>query len=233
MAYTLPQSADDYSTPSIVLVGVPNTKALERVIEKLTLHGIEFSAFNEPDDDLGLTAVSTVPLDEEQRVVLRNYRLWNESNQVSLARSSVVRAPGPQGSGGRRFESCWANQVSPLRSTVSKEQPVLTGWSWVRLPPGAPLCSKIQPMMIELHSWGVNTEIELIDDDGLRADRCYVLSGEGLNIDTPGIAAEYLFHYLETTLRPPRIGGEFGEFHPYWHERKAAQARRAAKLGIL
>lgn len=142
MAYTLPQSADDYSTPSIVLVGVPNTKALERVIEKLTLHGIEFSAFNEPDDDLGLTAVSTVPLDEEQRVVLRNYRLWNESNQVSLARSSVVRAPGPQGSGGRRFESCWANQVSPLRST--EEDGSRPSSSWKSSGHGAP--PSVMPM---------------------------------------------------------------------------------------
>lgn len=114
MAYTLPQSADDPFVPSIVLVGVPNTKALERVIEKLTLHRIDFSAFNEPDDDLGLTAVATVPVTAEQRIVLKNYRLWNEANQVSFPLSSEVRAPlSSQGAnGGRLFESVSGSQVS-------------------------------------------------------------------------------------------------------------------------
>ena len=113
MAYTLPQSADEPFTPSIVTVGVPNIKALERVIEKLTLHRIEFSVFNEPDNDLGLTAVATVPLDVEQKAVLRNYRLWNESNNVSFPLSSVVRAPGSQEPGGRLFESVSGSQISP------------------------------------------------------------------------------------------------------------------------
>ena len=83
MAYTLPQSVD-LTTPSLVLIGVPDKKALKKVISKLRLNSIEFSVFDEPDDDLGLTAVATVPLTEDQRVVLQNYKLF--------ARSSVVRA---------------------------------------------------------------------------------------------------------------------------------------------
>ena len=85
MSEALSPSASDF-TPSIVLIGVPHTKALERVIEKLKLNRIQFSPFVEPDNGLGLTAVATVPLTEEQRVVLQNYKVF------SHARSSVVRA---------------------------------------------------------------------------------------------------------------------------------------------
>jgi hypothetical protein len=99
MAYTLSQSVEDL-VPSIVLIGVSSQKALLRVIDKLNLHRIEFSAFNEPDGDLCLTAVATVPLTEEQRAPLRNYKVWKE---VSHPPSSVGRAP-LQSDGGQRFE---------------------------------------------------------------------------------------------------------------------------------
>lgn len=110
MASTLMQSVD-HVTPSIVLVGTPNVKSLRRVIEKLTLNHIGFSAFEEPDNDLGLTAVATVPLNAEQRDVLKNYKLWNK-NDFSHARSSVVRAP-LKSDGGPSFEPGRAYQVSP------------------------------------------------------------------------------------------------------------------------
>lgn len=76
MASALPQSGE---TPSIVLIGVPNQKALERVIKKLIDKNINFSDFHEPDHGIGLSAVATVPLTEEQRMVLHGYRLWDES----------------------------------------------------------------------------------------------------------------------------------------------------------
>jgi hypothetical protein len=107
MAYTLTQSVEPL-TPSIVLVGVPSQKALQRVIDKLALNRIEFVVFNEPDNDLGLTAVATVPLNEEQRAALQNYKLWNEKSL--LAHSSVVRASTSQEDEGRWFESGCANQ---------------------------------------------------------------------------------------------------------------------------
>ena len=107
MAYTLPQSVDPV-TPSIVLIGVPNKKALLRVIEKLKLNHIEFSVFDEPDDDLGLTAVATVPLTEAQRALLQNYKLWSEEEFLH-ARSSVGRAPS-KSDGGPSFESGHAYQ---------------------------------------------------------------------------------------------------------------------------
>lgn len=87
MAYTLPQSVDPV-VPSVVLIGVPNKKALEKVIAKLKLHRIDHSVFHESDDDLGLTAVATVPLNEDERAILQKYKLWNE-NDFSHAGSSV------------------------------------------------------------------------------------------------------------------------------------------------
>jgi hypothetical protein len=84
MAYSLNQSVDDV-VPHIVLIGVPNQKALERVIQKLQDNHIEFSSFVEPDNDLGLTAVATVPLAAAQRETLQNYKLY----EFQYARSSV------------------------------------------------------------------------------------------------------------------------------------------------
>ncbi len=107
MAFTLPQSVDSI-TPSIVLIGVPNEKSLRKVIDKLTLNRIEFSVFNEPDNDLGLTAGATVPLNAEQRAILQNYKLWND-NDFLHARSSVGRAPS-KSDGGPSFESGRAYQ---------------------------------------------------------------------------------------------------------------------------
>ena len=109
MAFTLPQSADPV-TPSIVLIGVPNQKSLLRVIEKLRLNQIEFSAFDEPDHDLGISSVATVPLDAEQRAILKNYKPWNEEDFLH-ARSSVGRAPS-KSDGGPSFESGRATKGS-------------------------------------------------------------------------------------------------------------------------
>lgn len=110
MARALPKSVD-LITPSIVLIGVPNQKALKKVLCKLKLNRIDASAFYESDDDLGLTAVATVPLTEEQHAILENYKLWNENN-VTYAPSSVVRALASQEAGGQRFESFGAYQNS-------------------------------------------------------------------------------------------------------------------------
>lgn len=110
MAYALPQSVDDF-TPSIVLIGVPSKKALEKVFSKLKINRISASAFYESDDDMGLSAVATVPVNDEQRAILQNYKLWNE-NEFLHAHSSVVRAPSSQEDGGRLFESVCAYQCA-------------------------------------------------------------------------------------------------------------------------
>lgn len=77
-------------TPSIVLIGVSDKKALEKVIDKLIDNGIGFSDFYEPDGGVGLSAVATVPVTGAQRDVLRNYRLWDESTFNTHAHSSVA-----------------------------------------------------------------------------------------------------------------------------------------------
>ena len=71
------------SIPSIVLIGVPNKKALERVIQKLKFNNIDHTPFYEPDWDMGLSAVATSPnLTYEQRSALKNYSIWREPNNV-------------------------------------------------------------------------------------------------------------------------------------------------------
>ncbi len=65
--------------PSCIVIGVPDKVALFRVIEKLRAHNIGHEAFYEPDFDMGLSAVATVPLEQAQRRVLSNYRLWKEA----------------------------------------------------------------------------------------------------------------------------------------------------------
>jgi len=73
---------DKTAIPSIVLIGVPNKKALERVIKKLQTNNIAHTPFYEPDWEMGLSAVATTPnLSIEQRESLRNYSIWRETNQ--------------------------------------------------------------------------------------------------------------------------------------------------------
>jgi hypothetical protein len=66
--------------PSCIVIGVPDKNALLRVCEKLNKHNIQHHTFYEPDFNMGLSAVATVPLEQEQRRFLSNYRLWREEN---------------------------------------------------------------------------------------------------------------------------------------------------------
>jgi hypothetical protein len=61
--------------PNIVLIGVPDVRALARVQLKLRDAGITFFHWDEPDGDLGFTAIATVPIRGALRDVLANYRL--------------------------------------------------------------------------------------------------------------------------------------------------------------
>lgn len=69
---------DFHEIPYLVLIGVPDKNALFRVVQKLQTNDIGHQVFYEPDDNMGLSAVATVPLSQEQRKVLSNYRLWKE-----------------------------------------------------------------------------------------------------------------------------------------------------------
>lgn len=77
-ARRLPQPQNLDETPSCIVIGVPDKSALFRVVEKLRRHDIGHQVFYEPDFNMGLSAIATVPLEQGQRRCLSNYRLWRE-----------------------------------------------------------------------------------------------------------------------------------------------------------
>jgi len=63
--------------PFLIVIGVPDKPALEAVIERLQRYGIDHEAYSEPDNDMGLTAVATVPITRRKhRKALLIYKLW-------------------------------------------------------------------------------------------------------------------------------------------------------------
>jgi hypothetical protein len=54
---------------------VPDVKALERVLAKLKQHQIQHFVWTEPDYNFGMTAITTVPLNEQQKQCLLKYQL--------------------------------------------------------------------------------------------------------------------------------------------------------------
>lgn len=89
VARRLPQPQNLDITPSCITIGVPDKTALFRVIEKLRLNSIPHEVFYEPDFNMGLSAVATIPLEQGQRRVLSNYRLWREPDVPTQANSVV------------------------------------------------------------------------------------------------------------------------------------------------
>lgn len=64
--------------PSCIVIGVPDKAALFRAIEKLRKYDIGHQVFYEPDFNMGLSAVATVPIEGAQRRALSNYGIWKE-----------------------------------------------------------------------------------------------------------------------------------------------------------
>lgn len=62
--------------PHIVLIGVPDKSSLDNIMERLIQKEIRFAAYREPDFGMGLSAISTVPLNPEQRAMLSEYKTW-------------------------------------------------------------------------------------------------------------------------------------------------------------
>ncbi len=69
-----PPSKHNY--PNIILIGVPDRRALDRVQKKLALNSIPHYCWTEPDNNLGFTAIATIPLRPDEKIPLANYRLW-------------------------------------------------------------------------------------------------------------------------------------------------------------
>lgn len=86
---------DSLNIPNIVLVGVPDVKALERVTKKLEQGQIPHYRYIEPDGNMGFTAITTAPISGEQREVLRNYRVYSpvaqQQERLSLQQEMQVQ----------------------------------------------------------------------------------------------------------------------------------------------
>lgn len=87
---------DDTGTPNLIVIGVPDIKALERVMGKLARNCIKHMMWVEPDGDLGFTALATAPLTKEERLPLANYRLWRYSPGAS-AQAEACRVTPDRG----------------------------------------------------------------------------------------------------------------------------------------
>ena len=77
--HTMASRAAAYSVdgiPNLIMIGVPDLRALNRVAAKLADNAIPHCAWTESDFDLGFTAIATVPLTADQKKPLANYRLW-------------------------------------------------------------------------------------------------------------------------------------------------------------
>ena len=84
--FEMAKRLDGYTEiPFLVVVGVPDKSALEDTIERLQRYGIDHQAFYEPDNDMGLSAIATVPItNKKQRRAMLTYKLWtpNKENYV-------------------------------------------------------------------------------------------------------------------------------------------------------
>lgn len=82
--------------PNIVLVGVPDVSALNRVLSKLKANQIPHMVFRDPDLGPDMTAIVTEPLDHEQKKCLSNYRLWKDTREEPGNRfAGESRTPAP------------------------------------------------------------------------------------------------------------------------------------------
>lgn len=82
----------DQENPNHVTIGVPNVAALRRVLKKLSDNQIPHYAWSEPDNDMGLTSIATIPLVGEERKPLANYRTYAPVAQ--LVQSATLPSSG-------------------------------------------------------------------------------------------------------------------------------------------
>lgn len=75
-ALTLGSTTPIQGIPNLILIGVPSQMDLLTLEWRLSSHGIRFITFEEPDFNLGLTAIATEPLDAKRKKALAEYRLW-------------------------------------------------------------------------------------------------------------------------------------------------------------
>lgn len=66
----------DGNVPSLILLETPDKESLLALSKKLFDAHIMYHMFYEPDDDFGYTSLTTQPLNEDQRKLFSNLRLW-------------------------------------------------------------------------------------------------------------------------------------------------------------
>jgi len=70
---------------NLVVVGIESEIRLLATLERMSLRGIQFVLFHEPDGEMGFTAACTKPLTIAYRREFRNFPLWKPSREVSQA----------------------------------------------------------------------------------------------------------------------------------------------------
>lgn len=77
-------SVPNNTIPALIVIGVPDAAAMNRVIRKLNENNLKHYCWIDPDGDLkqGWLAVGVAPIDAKQKEVMKNYRLWNPANNT-------------------------------------------------------------------------------------------------------------------------------------------------------
>ena len=75
----------------LVILAIPTAGDLRQAIERLQLAGIQIVAFDEPDDDLGLTAACTEPIIGPARHLFKRFELWREPISNTWGRGPPAR----------------------------------------------------------------------------------------------------------------------------------------------
>lgn len=129
LARTLPHTV---GTPNLVLIGVSDAAALRAVMQTLDTNNIEYVAYEEPANNMGLSSIATVPLGANDRLCLSGFKTWkpitsevqgqNPASDTKFTRRQVLKAlcgvesllPAPCGVG--------ASSSGPAPSSVSAMQ---------------------------------------------------------------------------------------------------------------
>lgn len=69
-------------TVHLVVVCVESEAALLSAMERISLQGIQFAIFHEPDDQMGFTAACSEPLGTIYRRAFRHFPLWSITREV-------------------------------------------------------------------------------------------------------------------------------------------------------
>ena len=67
---------------NLVVIGIESETHLLATLERMSLRGIQFVVFHEPDDQMGFTAACTEPLTIAYTREFRKFPLWDPSREV-------------------------------------------------------------------------------------------------------------------------------------------------------